>query len=60
MSPQQRKIWICSCKQVRYFEMIEKESQDYKEKLKIELLLPVNDEVHCKKIVHWKTKSVLH
>ena len=33
--------------------------QDYKEKLKIESLLPVNDEGYCKKCVSWKTKSVL-
>ena len=38
--------------------LTKEDSQDYKENLKIELLLPVNDEGHCKKFVPWKTKSV--
>ena len=40
-------------------KLTKEDSQDYEEKFKIELLLPVNDEGHCKKIVPWKTKSVL-
>ena len=41
-------------------KLTKEDSQDYKEKLKIELLLPVNDEGHCKKFVPWKTKKCFY
>ena len=56
--PTAKKKLIFSCKQARNFEIDKNYSWDYEEKMKIEWLLPVNDEGNCKMFVPWKTKSV--